>query len=152
MAFSDRGIVFRKTTESDLPQIYSDGINELNFKKIYQPFNAENLAGLFASENSVCLTAVRKKKVLGFMLGSIESKKSSIYWFMVKERYRKTGIGKELLKLFMEVSKKRGAEKFFIAVPQSNDESFNFFTGNEFFEAETYKVLHKNINEEQAEE
>lgn len=144
MNLTERGIIIRKTAEGDLPQIYSSGIEEPAFSDMPFAFNAENLADIFASDNSVCYSAVRKKKVLGFIIGSIEDGASRVYWMMVKEKFRKAGIGKEMLKLYIEFSKKHGAADFLIAVFQNNHDSVKFFTENGFSVKEDFIRLQKN--------
>jgi len=132
MKLSEKGIIIRKTVEEDLPQIYAEGRNESQFKKLAFLFTAENLAEIFASPDSICFTAVRKKKVLGFILGSVDENESLVRWMMVRKKFRKAGIGKEMLKLYMDAAEKTGVNNFIIDVFKSNTESVEFFTKNGF--------------------
>jgi len=141
MNLSEKGIIIRKTVEPDLPQIYSHGSSEPLFQNLPFAFNPENLTEIFSLENSICLTAARKKKVLGFIIGSLKNEESAVHWIMVKDKLRKTGIGKELLKQYIEASKKDGAQNFLIDVFKNNPESVKFFTGNGFSIENTFIKL-----------
>lgn len=132
MNLSEKGIIIRKTVESDLPQIYAEGAAEPLFMNLPFRFNAENLADNFAANNSISFSVVRKKKILGFIIGSSEGDVSTIHWIMVKDKFRRAGIGKELLKRFIDESKKSAAEKFSIALFRNSAESVKFFTDNGF--------------------
>ncbi len=127
MKLSDKGIIIRNTTEEDLPQIYAIEKNYNAFANQSFALNAENLADIFASSSSICYTAVRKKKVLGFIACSIKNDESIIRWLMVNKNFRHAGMGKALLIQCMETSKKAGVTDFLIEVSENND-SINFFT------------------------
>jgi ribosomal protein S18 acetylase RimI-like enzyme len=141
MKLSEKGIIIRKTVEDDLPQIYAEGMNESQFSKLTFLFTAENIADIFASADSICFTAVRKKKVLGFILGSVKEKDSFLCWIMVKDKFRRAGIGKELLKMYVKVAEKSGVKEFIIDVYKNNAESVKFFTDNGFEMIENFIEL-----------
>ena len=145
MNLSEKGIIVRKTIEADLAQIYSTGIAEPFFKDLPFVFSAENIADIFAMENSICFTAVRKKKVLGFIAGSVKDRRSQIHWMMVKDTFRKAGIGEELLKQYLESSKKYGAVDFLIAVLKNSPEPVKFFESRDFTIKENFVELHRKI-------
>ena len=142
MNLSEKGIIIRKTAESDLSQIYSQGLNDPAFAELHFTLTPENLADIFASENCICLSAVRKKNVLGFIIGSVNQAESKVHWMTVKENFRKAGIGTELLKLYTNLSKKYGADHFLIAAFKNNPQTVNFFIKNGFTE-ETLLMFHK---------
>lgn len=145
MTLSERGIIIRKTSESDLRQIYLTGIAEPVFAELPLAFSAENLAEIYSSDNSVCCTAVQRKKVLGFIIGSVQGDSSEIHWFMVKEKLRKNGIGSELLNQFLYHSKKHGASHFSTAVLKNSSDAVRFFRGREFTEEEGFVELRRKI-------
>ena len=132
MKLSEKGIIIRKTVEADLPQIYAEGEIEPLLLNLPFRFNAENLADSFASYSSICFSAVRKKKILGFIIGSAEGDVSTVSWMIVKDKFRRAGIGKELLERFIDESKKASAEKFSVAVFRNSADSVKFFTDNGF--------------------
>jgi N-acetylglutamate synthase-like GNAT family acetyltransferase len=137
MKLSDKGIIIQDTTEEDLPQIYAAGIKEPAFQNIPFAFNAENLADIFASDKSIIYSAVRKKKVLGFIAGSINGSESIIRWIMVKENLRKSGIGKELFKLYMDRSEKFEASEYSITITEDKTGALTFLKNNGFKISET---------------
>lgn len=142
-----KGITIRKTVESDLRQIYTMGLTELPLQETRMTFDAENLAELFTSERVIALTAIRGKKVLGFIIGSITGNKCRIEWFIIIEKLRKKGIGTKMLHLFTESVKKFGVEHFFIALFVNNSESVNFFNKRGFSVKNTFSDLYRNSNE-----
>lgn len=141
MKLFEKGIIIRKTAEADLKQIYAEGMNEPLFLNMSFAFTAENLAVIFASDKSICFTAARKKKILGFIIGSVENNESVIHWMMVKEKLRGAGIGQEMLKQYIETSKKNAALNFLITVSKNNTESVKFFTGYGFSGEDTLVQL-----------
>jgi len=145
MKLAEKGIVIRKTVEEDLHQIYSEGKDEPSFSSLPFEFTPENLAEIFASQNSICFTAVRKKKVLGFIIGSVKDDESRIHWLMVKEKFRKAGIGEELIKSYIEISKNSGAENFLIAVFKNISETVKLFNNNGFSIKESFVEPDKKI-------
>ncbi len=145
MSLSEKGIIIRKTIEADLPQIYSIGKNETLLSELPYPLNSDNMAEIFSSLNCISFTAVRKKKVLGFIIGTVKDNQSRIHWMMVKENFRRAGIGGELLKFFMENSKKNRADDFLIAVFKNDPYAVNFFTKYGFSLKENFAELHRKV-------
>ncbi|MCL2155860.1 MAG: GNAT family N-acetyltransferase [Leptospirales bacterium] len=132
------GIIFRKIIEGDLHSIYSEGLNEPEFIDLPFAWDSGNIAKVFASEGLISFAALKKKKVIGFIFSSIENEKSYLHWIMVNERFRKIGIGKELIRLFIESSKEKGVEKFLTSPLKNSHKIINFFSNNGFSVKETY--------------
>ncbi len=143
MSLSEKGIIIRETVESDLRQIYLLGNDEHSFISLSFRMSPENLADIFASDNTIQLTAARKKKVLGFIIGSISDKDSLIHWMGVKPEFLKTEIRVELLKSFILKSKKSSAVNFIFAVSDTSPETLKFFIDNGFTVKRTLIELHK---------
>jgi ribosomal protein S18 acetylase RimI-like enzyme len=147
MNLRDKGIIIQKVTESDLHQIYTAGLNEPLFSDTNLSFNPENLTNVFAADNAIIFAASRKKKVLGFIIGLIKDNECRIQWLLVKETYRKAGIGTELLHFLMENAKKKGVNNFFIAVFNNNSDSVNFFNHKGFTVNKTCMELYRKSDE-----
>lgn len=130
MNLADKGIIVRRTVEADLSEIYLSAAEATEPGKC--GLTADHLADLFASEESVMFSAVRKKRVLGFIAGSMTEGVAVVEVILVKERFRCSGIGSLLLDNFIHRAKKRGAENFFIAVHEKNDKSISFFNRRGF--------------------
>ena len=146
MKLSEKGIIVRKTIEDDLPQIYAAGVGEHELKNLPFEFNAENLADIFASDRSISYSAVRKKKVLGFIIGSINGTESKIHWMMVKDNFRKSGIGKELLMIYLDKSKKLNVSGFSTFAADNKSGSLNFFYSCGFTREKTLVKLNYSLN------
>ena len=138
-----RDIIFRNIIEEDLRSIYLEGLNEPEFFDLPFAWNSEIIAKLFASDGSISFAAMKKKKLIGFIFGSIENDRSYIHWIMVAEKFRKTGIGQELLRLFTEASKERGIEKFLTSPVKNSHKIIEFFAKNGFSVKETYIEFYK---------
>ena len=138
-----KDIIFRKIIEEDLHLIYPEGLNEPEFIDLPFAWNSENIAKVFTSESVISFIALKKKKLIGFIFGSIENDTSYIHWIMVSEKFRETGIGKELLRLFIEASKERGAEKFLTSPLKNSHKIIEFFSSNGFSVKDTYSVLQR---------
>lgn len=145
MNLTEKGIYIRDTAESDLPQIFSLGEKDVLFAGLSSAWNPDNLLSVFASEKPVCITALRSKKVIGFIIGSVAGGESTISWIMVKSTLRRAGIGSELLKLFTESSKKNGSEKFLTAALPYNHDSLKFFEKNGFSQTVKFVELTREI-------
>jgi ribosomal protein S18 acetylase RimI-like enzyme len=144
MSLAEKGIIVRRTLETDLRSIYLAASET----KKFCPGNltAERLADLFASENSVLYSAVRKKNLLGFILGTARENDAVIEKFFVKEKFRHSGIGSLLLEKFLLSSKKTGSYNFFIALPAENREALNFLTKRGFVQSDnTINLRKKNL-------
>ena len=143
----EKGIKIREATDSDLREIYHEGLAEPLFKEMNPSFTANNLADLFTSRDVIVFVAVRSKKVLGFILGSINNNECRIEWIIVKKGFRKKGIGTKMLNLLIENTKNSGADHFFIAVFMNNSESVNFFNKSGFTVKRTVLEFYRNSDE-----
>lgn len=130
MNLAEKGIIIRKTAESDLREIYLSSAENPELRSC--GFTAEHLADLFASEESIMFSAVRKKRVLGFITGSLREGEAEVETVFVREKFRGSGIGSSLIENFIRRAKKCGADNFFIAVHEKNANSIKFFRGNGF--------------------
>lgn len=130
MSFSEKGIIIRRTQESDLRGIFLavSAAPEFNLN----PLTAENLAEIFTSGNSVMYSAVRKKHLLGFITGRITGDKAVIEAAYVKDKFRGIGIGTSLLESFIKSSKKSGGKSFLIAITGDNQKAITFFSSRGF--------------------
>ena len=138
-----KDIIFRKIIEEDLHSIYTLGLHEPEFIDLPFAWSSENIANVFASNAEISFAAMKKKKIIGFIFGSIENNKSYLHWIMVVENFRKTGIGKELLRLFIEASRERGIENFLTSPLKNSQNIIEFFSNNGFSSKETYIEFNK---------
>lgn len=141
MKFSEKGIIIRETVEDDLRQIYELGMTETELTGAAARFDAENLADIFSSENSICFSAVRKNKILGFISGSVSQNISTMRWIAVKDKFRRWGIGSGLMEFYINESGKRGAKNISIPLLKSDSASVKFFTQRGYTMRENYIEL-----------
>lgn len=142
MSLSEKGIIIRRTLESDLRSIYL-AASEIA-ESTTDDLTADRLADLFTSDNSVMYSAVRKKHLLGFILGEVREDDVVIEKFFVKEKFRNCGIGAILLEKFLLQSKKTGSGNFRIALHAENIQSLNFFIKRGFVQSDkTINLLKK---------
>ncbi len=139
MKLSEKGIIIRKTSEADLRSIYLSVYNNPLF--ISAEFNAEIIADLFMSDNSIMFTAVRKKKVLGFIAGKSDRENSFIKYIFVNDKFRGSGIGSALIENFVIRGKKILSRNFFIALSGCTIESLNFYCNRGFIQFENRMIL-----------
>jgi len=133
MSLSEKGIIIRRTLESDLRSIYL-AVSEISVLTA-DALTADSLADLFASDSSVMYSAVRKKQLLGFILGTVKENDAVIEKFFVKEKFRNCGIGSLLLEKFSLRSKKAGSCNFLIALHIENIQTLNFFIKRGFVQS-----------------
>lgn len=120
------GIIITSLDIEDLHQVYSLGSNEPLFKDSINPWTPDNISSILASDSFTAFTARRKKKILGFIIGSTEKNETEILWFMVVPHLRKKGIGGALLDSFMKSRKSEGINKIFIRLLKNNLDTINF--------------------------
>ncbi|HPJ42950.1 MAG TPA: GNAT family N-acetyltransferase [Spirochaetota bacterium] len=141
MSLAEKGIIIRRTVESDLRNIYLTVSGTAEFSS--GDLTADRLADLFMSDSSVLYSAVRKKHLLGFILGNVQGGNAFVEKIFVKEKFRRCGIGSLLLEKFSLHSKKAGSKNFFIALPAENMETLNFFIKRGFVQSQNTLNLHK---------
>lgn len=145
MNLSENGIIIRRTSESDLRQVYLLSHEEPLSVNIPFPVSPENLAEIFADKNTIHFTAVRKKKVLGFVSCSVKGSESEINWIFVAPKLRRKSIGSSLLARSMEELKHKGAAKLKVSLMHQPDNSDGFFSNIGFSVEKTFNELGKII-------
>ena len=144
MNLAEKGIIIRKTIESDLREIYLAAADAPEFSS--GRLTADHLADLFTSVDSIMYSAVRKKRVLGFLTGRLRGNEAVVEAVFVKDKFRSSGIGTSLLNSFTKRSEKACSEIFFIAVPDENIKCINFFIRRGFVqESSTINLRRKHI-------
>lgn len=143
MSLAEKGIFIRKTLECDLRSIYL-AVSEISGLDS-DVLSADHLAELFASENSVMYSAVRKKQLLGFITGNIKRDEAAVETIYVKDKFRSIGIGSTLLEKFLTSSKKTGSLNYLISVHEENQKALNFFLSRGFVQSGSTIILKKNL-------
>lgn len=79
---------------------------------------------------NLCFVAEIDKKIIGTIMAGHDGRRGHIYHLMVKEEYRKNGIGKKLLEKTEKELKKEGIRKIFLVAFKSNKSGNNFWDNN----------------------
>lgn len=142
-----KGIILRSTIESDLHQIYTLWSEEISVNTELPEMTAEQLAELFASDNTIMLTAARKKNVLGFVISSVKECRAVIRWMLVIKKFRSTGIGRDMLDGLVELTlNKHGYCDITIIIEQHNTETERLLNTHDFKPGRRLVEFHKKIN------
>ncbi len=118
------GIIIRAMEIDDLHDVFvmgGDMFRRHNEFRYYGRWNEENLASLFAEYPEFALAAVRKKQLLGFVLGGLIQGADApdagyILWSGVKDRGKFHGILEALLEALFTVMRDRGLKTIFCRV------------------------------------
>lgn len=124
MSLAEKGIIIRKTSEGDLREMYLISSDNREFHSV--EFNPDYLAELFLSENRIMYSAVRKKKILGFITGRIAGGAARLETIYVREKFRRADIGSALIEKFFSCAKKNGAIDISAAVHGDNTPLIKF--------------------------
>jgi ribosomal protein S18 acetylase RimI-like enzyme len=99
------------------------------------------------SENSVVLVSERSGNVNGVLMGSYcsdidwEGKTARIDAIVVDDKYRKTGIGRELVNRFIKLSEKKNCRAIKSRVNIRNENAQTFHERLGFNKADTYEYI-----------
>jgi len=104
------------------------GINDYDdSKKSIRKFLEKNPNTCFVAE-------LDSGEIIGTIMGGNDGRRGLIYHLMVKNEYRKSGIGRKLLKKVENGFKKEGIKKIYLTVFKSNK------IGNKFWEINNYEI------------
>jgi ribosomal protein S18 acetylase RimI-like enzyme len=135
------GIIITDLNIDDLHQIYRLGLEEPVFKDSLNPWTTDNISSLIASDSFTAFTALRKKKILGFIIGEKKGSESEIIWLMVIPHLRKKGIGSALIDSFQEKTSSEGINKIFIRLLENNLDTINFLCKKGLLQSKNFKEL-----------
>lgn len=100
------------------------GINDHDDSKYYlNRFIKRNPNTCFIAENN-------KKGIIGTIIGGNDGRRGVIYHLVVKQEYRKNGIGKKLLEIVENQFIKDGIRRINLFVLKDNDIGNNFWESN----------------------
>ena len=121
----------------------------LEIKKLWKNTNGVGLSGNDDSKKSIkifleknpntCFIAKYNEDIIGTIMAGNDGRRGHIYHLMVKEEYRKNGLGKILLWNVEKSMKKEGIRKILLVVFRNNK------NGNKFWENNGY-IIRKDLN------
>jgi ribosomal protein S18 acetylase RimI-like enzyme len=90
---------------------------------------------IFLGKNpNTCFVAEINNEIIGTIMGGNDGRRGHIYHLMVKQGYRKKGIGKKLLEKTEKEFKKAGIRKVFLVAFKKNKR------GNTFWDTNGYEM------------
>jgi hypothetical protein len=108
------GVIIRSMEIDDLNTVFNLGKSLFGSeKKKGNSWNEQNLVEAIADEIEISCVAVRKKQLLGFLIGRMENgdiPAGIIIWLGVREDFINSVIAAEMIKKFRETSISRKAE------------------------------------------
>lgn len=135
------GLIIRSFQLNDLRNIYLLSLNDETFSSMDHAWEAEYLAELLSGDDVKVFTAARKKETAGFIMGRSSGNTAVILRILVKERYRRKGIGTALITMFRENSGKAGIHDFSAALFPENPDLETFFCRNNLTRKENFTRL-----------
>jgi len=127
-------IKIEKATLEDLDTLQS--IEKECFTQ--EAFTREHLAYLLETPNAISLTAKTDHKIVGFIIGLIETdgrvRAGHIYTLDVALKHRRTGIGLKLLEELEHVLLERGVKTIYLEVRENNKAARELYRGKGYTE------------------
>ena len=157
-----KNLKIRKATIADLKSIQN--LNLMLFKKeivdfdntldVNWPFSEigrKNFKEAIIKDNRIVFIAEIDSNVIGYIAGRISSvpdyrkakKMSEANNMFVSKKYRSGGIGTQLMRKFLEWSKKKGVKRVHLVASAENKKAIKFYKKFDFEEYDL--VLEKNI-------
>lgn len=152
MIIQDENIIIRKAEIKDLKDIQT--LNKVLFDLEYENYdstldttwsNSKEATEYFknAIENDITLVAVVENKIIGYLIGSLNTQNSynktiqaELDNMCILEEYRKLGIGSKLFNKFKEICKENDINELKVVASYNNKNAINFYKKNGFEEAE----------------
>ena len=122
-----------------------------------QPWNEEwniddafdRLNDFLATPKSICIKAISKNKIRGFLFGDVQQWNGSIYYYLkeacVGIKDQRKGIGRALIAELESVLIKRGVSKIYLITQRDSIPSL-FYSGLGFSENKNMMVLSKDVD------
>lgn len=153
-------LIIRKANINDLLRIQK--LNRVLFELEYNNFDSTlDISWPMSNEgkdyfenainNNVVLVAVLDDKIVGYLVGSLNTQYSynkniqaELDNMCILEKYRKLGIGKQLFLGFKKICKNNNISELKVVASYDNLDAINFYKGNGFVESEL--ILKQNID------
>ncbi len=107
-------------------------------------WNETNFADILARDGTISLVAVTKKKVVAFLIASIEpagnDQAATIRWFC-QEASRQTGLMDHFLNKLKSILLDKNIGKIIIALPETNSELIEYYRNFGFTDSERFIIM-----------
>ena len=91
------------------------------------PFDEETFSKHIDDDHCICITAVNKSYICGYIAILCSQYEGDLLKVAVKEAFRGRGIGRELVKAGFRECRNRGVESIFLEVRQSNTHAIEMY-------------------------
>lgn len=155
----ENNITIRQMEFEDLIDVFHLGEKIFSADKwvnLYRTWDEYELMSFFMSDEDTCLVAEDdKKKIVGFVLGTVIEKKRSawnygyIVWLAIALGLRGSGLGKRLVKHVIKLFKKEKVRIVLADTQAENKGALSFFKKLGFEHEIPHVYLSKNIDEEE---
>ena len=133
-----QNLLVRPFKESDLPDIL-----KLESECFNEPYSKELLLREVTLPITRIFVAQKGEEVVGYVFGWVVGETGELNRIAVKEELRKKGVGKRLLKEFIERIKEEGVKELFLEVRKSNTPAINLYKSFGFREVGRRKGYYK---------
>lgn len=131
----ESNLVIREMTLEDLSAVYALGerIFTTDWPTLYRTWDEYEIVELFASDGDFCLVADRDAKVVGFVLGTLITKRRSAWsygyllWVGVAPEARGLGVGERLVERLTERFIEHGARMMLVDTGVENQPARHMF-------------------------
>ncbi len=128
-------LAIREMTLEDLPKVYALGerIFTTDWPTLYRTWDEYEIVELFASDGDFCLVADREEKLVGFVLGTLITKRRSAWsygyllWVGVAPETRGLGVGEQLVERLTERFIEHGARMMLVDTGVENQPARHLF-------------------------
>lgn len=148
------GILIRDMEIDDLAPVYHLGESLFSsdlYPYIYRTWDEWEVIGLYNTDPDYCLVAEIDGQLAGFVLGSIISKDSVTYgyilWLGVNPAFQRRGVADSLVDKLIERLINDGARVMMVDTDPENIPAVNFFTRKGFGDIRRHVFLSMNLSE-----
>jgi ribosomal protein S18 acetylase RimI-like enzyme len=152
---ASKSITIREMELEDLPSIFALGERLFTsdlWPNLYRTWDEDELVDMFSVDRETCLVADRDGTIVGFVLGSIISKRRSawiygyVVWLAVHPRYRRRGLAQRLLERLTELFVREGVRIILTDTDANNTAAVEFFERQGFGNRTDHVYLMKNLS------
>jgi ribosomal protein S18 acetylase RimI-like enzyme len=138
----------------DLPEVFKLG-EELftadRWPTLYRTWDPYELIALFSSDGDFCLVAEMDDKIVGFVLGTMITKRNSAWdyghllWLGVRSNVAKKGVGRRLVEWLTDIFIEAGARMMIVDTQAENEAAIAFFGKMGFGNESQHIYLYRNL-------
>lgn len=108
------------------------------YPTLFRTWDEYEVIGFYQSDPDTCLVAVHKKKIVGFLLGTVVEKHDSalkygyLVWLGVAPEFKSSGVGTRLFDEFKRLATAEGVHSLLVDTQADNEAAIAFFVRRGF--------------------